>query len=278
MHSNSLKFVFGASALLVIGASSAFAQAKPTSSKRIPISKEGPAATAAPPRVDTVTVYRTDTLRVPGPTVNHTDTLRLTNTVTRVDTVIPPRPPVRLPGGFYVGVGAGMNLPEGSLYVPNAPGNFFQGQIGWQGAKNVLGIRVDGSYSRLGEDSGFSGFQADPDIWNVNADVKLNLPIFNHIFGRTPLFNIYGIGGGSWTRYQNLPMVLDAGVASNGPVAGVLTGDYPWESKIGWNAGGGISIGWGRTEIFAESRVIQFSRDNSPSARQVPLILGINWY
>jgi hypothetical protein len=273
---NSLNFVLGASALLVIGASSAFAQAKPTSTKRIPISKEGPAA--APPRVDTVTVYRTDTLRVEGPTVTHTDTVRLTNTVTRVDTVIPPPKPIRLPGGVYFGLAAGMNLPEGSLYVPNAPGNFFQAQLGWQGVRSVLGVRLDGSYSRLGEDSGFSGFQADPDIWNVNADVKLALPMWHHLFGMSPTFNIYGIGGGSWTRYQNLPMVLDAGVASGGPVGGVRTGDYPWESKFGWNAGGGASIGWGRTEVFAESRVIQFSHDNSPSARQVPIVLGMNWY
>jgi len=226
-------------------------------------------------------VYRTDTLRVAGPTVTRTDTVRVTNTVTRVDTVIPPPPPVRLPGGVYFGVGAGMNLPEGSLYVPNAPGNFFQAQLGWQGANSLLGIRIDGSYSKLGEDSGFSGYQADPDIINGNADVKLALPWFHHAFGRTPAFTIYGIGGGSYVRYKSLPMVLDVGAPNPGAVAAypnVRLGDYDWENKWGWNAGGGVSIGWGRTEVFAESRVIQFTRDNTPASRQIPIILGINWY
>jgi hypothetical protein len=56
-----------------------------TSSRQIPISKEGD-KTPPPPqvieRVDTIpiTVYRTDTLRLPG------DTVRLTNTIFRIDT------------------------------------------------------------------------------------------------------------------------------------------------------------------------------------------------
>lgn len=265
----SSKFMLAASAFLLFGASSAFAQ-RPTSSKRIPISKE------APPKTDTVTVYRTDTLRVEGPTTTVHDTVRVTNTVTRVDTVTPPPRPVMFPRGVYFGVGAGMNLPEGSLYVPNAPGNFFQAQLGWQAP--VIGVRVDGSYSKLGEDSGFSGFQADPDIINVNGDLKIDLPFWHHLLGMSPRFGIYGLGGISWTRYKNLPMVLDPGVAGNGPFGNVLVGDYPWTSKVGWNAGGGASLSWNRTEVFAESRVISFNPDNAPHARQVPIMLGINWY
>lgn len=266
----SSKFMLAASALLLAGATPAFAQ-RPTSSRRIPISKE------APPRTDTVTVYRTDTLRVEGPTTTIHDTVTVTNTVTRVDTVVPPPRPLHFPRGVYFGVGAGVNLPEGSLYVPNAPGNFFQAQLGYQAP--VFGVRIDGSYSKLGEDSGFSGFQADPDIINANGDVKIVLPILQHLFGQTPRFGIYGLGGVSWTRYKNLPMVLDPGVVVAGsPFPNVLVGDYPWTSKWGWNAGGGASLSWNRTEVFAESRVISFSPDNAPNARQIPIMLGINWY
>ncbi len=278
MHTRTLNVVLGASALLSLGSSLAFAQAKPTSTRRIPISKEGPAVT----RVDTVTVYKTDTLRIQGPTITHTDTVRLTNTVTRVDTVIPAPPPVRFPYGVYFGLGAGVNLPEGAIYVPNAPGSFFQAQLGWQGSPEALfGVRLDGSYSRPGEDSQFSSFQADPDIINANLDLKLNLPWFHHIFGRRPYFTVYGIGGGSWVRYKNLPMVLDPGAPNPGATTqfpNVRLGDYDWESKWGWTAGGGLSVAFGRTEIFAESRVIQWTRDNTPSLRQVPIILGVNWF
>ena len=80
---NALLLVAGA-AFFTLDASIATAQAKrPTSSKRIPITKESPGE-VTPPRVDTVTVYRTDTLRTPP----QVDTVRLTNTVTRVDTVV----------------------------------------------------------------------------------------------------------------------------------------------------------------------------------------------
>lgn len=260
----------GAAAMLALGAS--FAAAQATSTRRIPISKEAPGEVI---RHDTVTVYKTDTLRLTGETVYRTDTVRVTNTVTRVDTVIPPAPPVRLPGGFYFGVGAGMNLPEGSLYVPNAPGNAFQAQLGWQ--RSVLGLRLDGMYSKLGEDSQFSGYQADPDIINVNGDVKLALPWFHHLFGQSPAFTIYGIGGASYVQYKNLPLVLNTAVAGQ-PFPGVRTGDYSWVHNWGWNAGGGMSLGWRRTEVFVESRNIQFNTDISPTARQIPIVLGINWY
>jgi opacity protein-like surface antigen len=279
MHTRTLNVVLGASALLALGSSLAFAQAKPpTSTRRIPISKEGPAPVT---RVDTVTVYKTDTLRIQGPTVTHTDTVRVTNTVTRVDTVAPPLPPVRVPNGVYFGLGAGVNLPEGAIYVPNAPGPFYQLQLGWQGAGQLLGVRLDGSYSKPGEDSQFSGFQADPDIMNGNLDLKLNLPWFHHLFGRRPYFTVYGIGGASYVRYKNLPMILDPGAPNPNAQAqfpNVRLGDYDWENKWGWNAGGGLSVALGRTEIFAESRVIQWTRDNTPSLRQVPIILGVNWF
>ena len=280
MHQRSTtKLLFGATAVLAFSATVAFAQdttgtRRATSTRRIPISKE---ASGEVTRVDTVTVYKTDTLNM-----SRVDTVTVTNTVTRVDTVqaAPIMRPVRLPVGMWFGVGAGMNLPEGSLYVPNSPGSAYQAQLGWQG--HALGLRLDGSYSQLGEDSQYAPFQADPDIVNVNGDLKLALPFAHHLFGLSPRFSLYALGGGSYVTYKNLPMVVNAGFTT--PTGGttltngVLVGDTPWQHKFGWNAGGGMSLGWNRTELFLESRVIQFNADNAPSARQIPIVLGINWY
>src|SRR5437764_15019409 len=60
LNRNALLLVAGA-AIFALDASAASAQAtkKPTSTKRIPLTKEAPGEVAAP-RVDTVTVYRTD--------------------------------------------------------------------------------------------------------------------------------------------------------------------------------------------------------------------------
>src|SRR6266550_630818 len=55
---------------------------KTTSSTRIHVGKESPGEVVAP-RVDTVTVYKTDTVTVNG--ITRIDTL--TNTITRYDTV-----------------------------------------------------------------------------------------------------------------------------------------------------------------------------------------------
>src|ERR1043166_4262421 len=84
LNRNALLLVAGV-AIFALDASAASAQAKkPTSTKRIPLTKESPGE-VAPPRVDTVTVYRTDTLRVMG----RTDTIRATGaTVTVHDTVV----------------------------------------------------------------------------------------------------------------------------------------------------------------------------------------------
>jgi hypothetical protein len=266
--------LIGAAAVLSLGASLASAQA--TSQRRIPISKEAPGEVAR--RVDTVTVYKTDTLRLTGETVYRTDTVRVTNTVTRVDTVIPPAPPVRLPGGFYFGVGGGVMAPNGALFTPNSAGPSAQAQIGWQGARSLLGLRLDGNWAKPGEDSFYSTYQADPDIVNLNGDVKLQLPWFHHLFGQTPSFSVYGIGGGSYIMYKNLPMRLETGLTGGVGAANVLVGDTDWQKHWGWNAGGGVSLGWRRTELFLESRVIAWDTDVTPQARQIPFVLGINWY
>jgi len=278
LNRNALLLVAGAA--LVVDASVAAAQARPTSTRRIPVSKEAPGEVA--PRVDTVTVYKTDTLRMEGRvdtlrltnTVTRVDTVRTTNTVTRVDTVTM-NPPIRLPGGLYFGIGGGVSAPNGSLYNPNSAGPSAQVQLGWQGAKNLLGLRADVNYAKPGEDGLYSAYQADPEILNFSADAKLQLPFFNHLMGATHRFALYGIGGYTHTMFKNLPMRVDATVP--GTLA-FVPGTGTWTHENGWNAGGGASLGWGRTELFLETRVIAFHQDQIPQARQMPFVLGINFY
>jgi len=277
------KVLLCAGALLAFGSAVAFGQdttqtRRPTSSKRIPISKEGTGAgELAPRRVDTVTVYKTDTLRVEAaPAMAVHDTVRLTNTVTRVDTVTltPPPRAVRLPNGFYFGLAGGVSAPNGALFTPNSAGPSAQAQLGWQGAKQLIGVRGDINWTKPGEDSQFSNLQADPDILNFNADVKLQLPFLTHTFGATHRFGIYGIGGYTHTMFKNLPMRIDG---TNGSLA-CTQGKGDWQHENGWNGGGGLSLSWGRTELFLESRVLAFDPSNAPQSRQIPFMFGMNWY
>jgi hypothetical protein len=271
--------VLGASTMLAMGASLTTAQVRPTSTQRIPISKEAPGVVAR----DTVTVYKTDTVRVTNQLPGRVDTVRTTNTVYRTDTVTvaPIAPPIRLPGGLYFGLGGGVSAPNGSLYNPNSAGPTAQLQLGWQGAKNVFGIRGDVNWTKPGEDSQYSFLRSDPKILNFSADAKLNIPFLTHMFGATHRFGIYGIGGYTHTMYKGMPIRVETTEANLATVpSGLLIrpGGSEWVHNNGWNAGGGASLGWGRTEVFFETRVLAFQNTNIPQARQMPFVLGLNFY
>jgi hypothetical protein len=258
----SSKYLVGAAAMFTLGATAALGQV--ASTRRIPISKEAPA-----PRVDTVTVYKTDTMQVAGPTTYVHDTVRVSRTVHDTVTLIPKPMPLHLPGGWYFGVAGGASAPDGSLFLPNSTGWTAQGQVGYQGLKKFLGGRVDANYARPGEDSQFASTQGDAELWNFNADLKMQLPWFTHLFGQARRFAIYGLGGYTLTTFKDLPMRTDFGV---------IAGDPSWTSKSGWNLGGGASLGWGRTELFLETRQLSFDQSNAPTARQWPTVFGINFF
>lgn len=271
----SAQTIIGATAILALGATVTAAQdtsrVKTRSDRRILISKEAPGEVV---RTDTLTIYKTDTLQF---TTRVVDTLRLTNTITRVDTVIPTPPPIRLPNGFYAGLAAGFSSPAGALYTPNSAGGTAQAQLGWQNAKQVLGFRLDANGTMPGQDSRFANLQGQTKLANFSADAKLQLPFINHLFGASHRFSIYGIGGYTYTMYKNLPMRVDA-ADGNENVAIFAPGEDTWHNTSGWNAGGGASMAFGHTELFVESRVLAFNPTNAPMARQIPVVFGMNWY
>jgi len=275
------KFLLSTATLLAFGASVAFGQdttkTRPRSQTRIPISKEAGGDIV---RTDTVKVFQTDTVRLTTQLPGRVDTVRVNNTVTRYDTVqvAAPVKPMSLPGGMYFGIGGGVSAPNGALYKGNSAGPSAQAQLGWQGANNPLGIRIDANYAQPGDDSQYSGTQGNPSIVNFNADLKLALPFFHHLAGSGPRFGLYAIGGGSYVMYKDLPIRLNAGVPGGITPANIRVGPTDWEKNFGYNVGGGASLSWGHKELFLESRLIDFTTDNTPRARQIPFILGINLY
>ena len=288
LNRNGLMFLAGA-AIFALDASAASAQAKkPTSQKRIPITKESPGDVATP-RVDTVSVtkYVTDTLRMPG----RTDTLRLTNTITRTDTVIQSIPiPPHFIGGMYFGIGAGAGLPYGAIRTVNEPGPTGQIQLGWQGLNNVFGLRADGNLTRYAHNADYAVLGNRPLMFNLNADLRANLPVFTHTLGSSVIVTPYVIGGGSYLRYNNLRMKLDTdgGVTGGfGPQHAVIAGhdnsgtitstDDSFHNDVGFNVGGGLGFHAGRKELFVEMRGIRFNHGSQfESAWHVPLVFGVN--
>jgi len=275
------KMLAAAAALSALGAAIAGAQdtakARPRSTRSIPIHKEA-AGELAKPIHDTVTVYRTDTLRMTTAPVTIHDTVTRTNTITRVDTVqvTPPLPPVRLPNGFYLGLAGGLSTPNGAIFNPNNTGPSAQFQLGWQDALKVFGVRGDVNWTQPAQDAGFVRFPNPPhgQIVNLSIDAKAQLPYLHHTFGASHLFSLYAIGGYTHTMFKNVGMRVDSppGTLLFAPAVD------SWSNQNGWNAGGGASLMWGHTELFVESRVLAFTPDNAPMARQVPYLFGMNWY
>ena len=277
-------FVLAAgAALLALDASALLAQdtshARPRSTKRITVKKEAAgevAPTPVPARVDTVTVFKTDTLHMQG----RVDTVTVTNTVTRTDTVMQTiTKPIPAVGGLYFGLGGGTSLPYGGLRNVNSNAATGQFQVGWQPIASVLGVRGDVQYSRYSKAEPFSALGDRPSVWNGNLDLKLNIPGVEDMFGHATRFTPYLIGGGSYIRYQNLRMQTDNGIVTSDISTNF---DDNWHNNWGWNAGGGLGWHFGNKELFIESRLIQFNRGTAfngvdyMAARQVPIVFGMN--
>jgi hypothetical protein len=280
-HRCALLLVAGA-AIFALDASAVSAQdstrtRRPTSSKRIPITKESPGEVVLP-RVDTVTLYKTDTLRLEG----SPETVTTTRTVTRVDTVVQTVSlmPTMI-GGLYFGLAGGAAIPSGAIRTVNNTGALAQFQVGWQGFTQLLGVRGDGSYTQYSENATYATLGAKPDLWNFNLDVKLDIPIGTHWFGVGTRFAPYAIGGGSYLYYRNLRMKLEEGFTGGfGPQNALVAGGADnWKHNWGWNAGGGLGWHIGRSEIFVESRAIYFNHgDQFSSSWHVPVAFGVNFY
>ena len=271
-------------AIFALDASAASAQdttrTRPTSSKRIPITKEaagevGRGAAAVAPRVDTVTVFKTDTLRLQG----RVDTVRVTNTVTRVDTVTQQiLPPVlRQIGGFYIGLAAGSSLPAANFNDSDHPGWRVEVPFGIDPIGSPLGLRFNLGYSRYEAHTYAKSFKENAALMNADVDLKWRMVSANPYNKRV---QVYAIGGVSYNRFKNI-LENDAGrlsigetVATNGRFTTV---DNEWHNGWGYNAGGGIEFGWGITNLFVESRYARFKGENS-NISHVPLVIGLSWF
>jgi len=256
------------------------ASAQATSTRRIPISKEAPASAPAVSRVDTVTMYRTDTV---------TNYVHDTVTVTRVDTVKTSEGTVAMPlmlrqiGGFYLGVDGGAAVPSGdALRSAQSTGWHVDVPFGWDPVGSPLGVRFAAGYSHFGTKDAFSAYNFTPQIWQGDADLKLRLPMTSAFSHR---FSIYGLGGATWSHFKGLTQfntTTGTFTTSNGDVITTSGGspvfaDASWHNAWGWNAGGGVTFGFGRTNLFVESRYIHFNH-NDGDLNQVPIVVGLTWF
>jgi hypothetical protein len=260
------------------------------SAMRIPISKE---TAVAPPRVDTLvrvdTVTRVDTV-VSAPihdTVTVVSTVVDTTSRTEAGTVAPPMVVRRYGNGFYFGIGGGATMPTGGLRDAYNTGYNVSVPIGWDSQTGPFGLRLDLTYDQMHARSTFRSSDnvpsavalttVNPQIWSAMADLKLRLPFNGQFAGATTGF--YAIGGVGAHYLRNYSSTFGVtNPSTNINETGLQTASLNDNGSLwrfGANAGGGISFGLGKTELFVESRYVRVFT-SAQRTNYVPVIVGLS--
>lgn len=171
-------------------------------------------------------------------------------------------------GGFYWGLGAGVAEPTQNVDVAHNTGFNALLPFGWDPIGSPLGLRFDVGYTTFANRSSYFGANTSgrPQVWSGSADLKLHLPVLQRFIRRASL---YAVGGATYYHYKNLTLVQQGG--------GTTISSPDWENKLGWNAGGGLGFGWGRTNLFVESRYMTFSTGGLKGGH-VPIVLGVSFF
>ena len=264
----------GLAAALTLVSSVSAAQATDTtrlrrpSEQRINISK-GEVAPVV--RIDTVYVTRYDTVRVD-------------NTIVRVDTVtVTQTVPVYATRGpaMYWGLLGGLDKPIDNIDNVYATGWHLGAVLGYEPAKTFLGYRLGLNFTRMNPEDAFTVAQVgdSPKLLTLNGDVKWNF------FGGQR-FGIYGLTGLAYHRYKEMATVSDIDAAGDDPC------DFPnvndddscfvsakdeWRNKFGWNLGGGVDFSFGRSMMFIEATA-QALQANDERTWRVPVSIGFRFF
>jgi len=237
---NSALYALGLAAAITLGGSmSAGAQKakkkvvkRVTPKTQIPVQKDVP----MPAKTDTVYVTRVDTV-----TVRRMDTV--TNTVMRYDTVTrmvyPPL--AKLPGLFF-GLGLGADIPMNDIRAVVKDGLAGQAQLGYFPGTSPLGLRVDGTYGKLGARETDCRTCSSPKLWTVGGDVILRMPL-----DRTSKLNpvLYVFGGGGYAKFS------DVDPRQNGSVLNV---NFANEGNMYWDVGPGVDFNLMGLHLYAEGK------------------------
>jgi len=263
-------------------------QRSATSVRRIPITKgETAMRVDTLVRVDTVTVSRVDT--VASAPIHDTVTVTVVDTVKSAagEVVAPPVVVRRYSNGFYFGIGGGATMPTGIIRDAYSTGYNVSVPMGWDSQTGPFGLRLDLTCDQMHARSSFRSSDdplnavaltsVNPQIWSAMADLKLRLPFSGQFAGATTgFYAIGGVGAHYLRNYGSTFGVTNPGTNITDEGTSVSLGDNGSLWRFGANAGGGISLGLGKTELFVESRYVRLFTAHERT-NYVPVVVGLSF-
>jgi opacity protein-like surface antigen len=184
--------------------------------------------------------------------------------------------------GMYVGIAGGASAPQRALRNGYTGGWNTTIPVGWDASDSPLGFRADLGVDHLNgtriEDqyAVTTAASGDITIWSLNTDLKLRA----HAPGTPSRTNVYVLGGVGMHR------VTQGVYGTAGANAGQNLSFENAKTSFGWNAGAGVSMLWGSTELFVESRFIQVKSDLAYHMNGgvgtytsfTPIVVGLQWF
>ncbi len=205
------------------------------------------------------------------------------------------RTPLFHNSGFYVSLGGGTSLPSLELNDRGyQPGFNIHVPIGYHRPQQLLGVRLDLGYNRLGSDKsvivhdasgqGFAIPANRPQIYSATLNMTAR--------GQLGAFGIYGLGGAGVYQFRSFGSNSPIGQVLGEPETPTEAIEYGNGNKIRRNAfgaqiGGGVEFGIGAAALFVESRFVNvfgntddfFNRQEGLGShnaiRWVPVAVGI---
>jgi len=183
-------------------------------------------------------------------------------------------------GNWYIGFGAGAAIPINDADDSYTEGAHFNVPIGWESPNHLLGFRANFGYSKFEARSSFKSGTAipigarlalqDPQIWSGMADATLRLPFLGTWGG--PLNGFYILGGIGYNKFSDW---YDNFARTNPEMTvGNSTATQEAYTAFAANGGGGIRVGLGIADVFAEARYVNAWTPNH-STSYVPVMLGV---
>jgi hypothetical protein len=184
--------------------------------------------------------------------------------------------------GFYFGLAGGASMPQRNIRDGYTGGWNVTVPVGWDANDSRLGFRTDFAIDHMNgtqiQNPQLLTMAASGDItvWSLNADVKIRA----HAPRSTSRTNLYALAGIGAHR------VVNGVYGTLGPNAGQNLAFNDAKTNFGWNVGAGLSVAWGPTELFVESRFFQVKSDLAYHMNNgigtytsfTPIVVGLTWF